>query len=123
MGCLELVVSILNSTKVHVFDDNHLGRHCCLWCLITSGSMIVPRAQRGRSPSRTLDSIKADHLSFCTAGSDLHKAKLHNNVIGTNIFDIAVDQVRLYCIGRLISLHSVYTNTQVDGMAQCSVIR
>ena len=57
--------------------------------------MKVPRAERGRSPSRTLDNIKADHTRFCTAGGDLSKAKFYNNVIGTNIFDVEVDQVKI----------------------------
>jgi hypothetical protein len=56
--------------------------------------MKVPRAQRRRSPLRTLDSIRADHARFCAAGGDLSKAKLYNNAIGTNILDIEVDQVR-----------------------------
>lgn len=58
--------------------------------------MKVPRAERNRSPSRTLDSIKADHARYCAAGSDLNKAKLFNNAIGTNILDIDIDQVNHY---------------------------
>ncbi len=65
--------------------------------------MKVPRAQRERSLSRTLDSIKADHTRFCTAGSDLSKAKLYNNVISTTIFDIEVDQVKVTSIAVVVA--------------------
>lgn len=69
------------------------GRHCCLWCLIKSDSMKIPRGVRGRSSPRTLTSIKDDHDRYCVDGSNLKKAKEYNNVIGTTFFDIEIDQV------------------------------
>lgn len=75
---------------------NGSGRHCCLWCLIKSDLMKIPRGVRGRSPLRTLASITTDHNRYCTAGSNLKKAKEYNNVIGTTFLDIEIDQVIIW---------------------------
>lgn len=94
MAFLELVVKyqyILATSSPHDF----LGHHCCLWCLIGSTSLKVPRTQRQRSPSRTLDGLKEDYARFCASGGNLDNAKFYNNVIGTNILDIPIDQVHL----------------------------
>ena len=72
------------------------GRHPCLWCIVQSNAMKVPREERGRSEPRTLDSLQADYLRFQTTGKgDLKQAKFFNNAIRPIFFDIPINQVRL----------------------------
>ena len=74
-----------------------VGRHCCLWCTITSAKLALPLARRGRSPEQTLDTLRSDHASFLeSGGGDLRKAKEYNNAIGEPLFDIPLDNV--HCI-------------------------
>lgn len=70
-----------------------IGRHCCLWCVITYEKLQEPRDERGRYAARTLETIKADHQRFVADGSNLKKAKLFNNAITDHFFDIPVDHV------------------------------
>ena len=52
-----------------------IGKHPCLWCLIESDDLIKPLSVRGRSPSRTLESLSADYREFCEkGGGDKKKA-------------------------------------------------
>ena len=69
------------------------GRHCCVWCDITSEKMQISRDQRPHSQLRTLESLQSDHASFVADGGDLKKAKLHNNVIRPHLFNIPLSQV------------------------------
>lgn len=71
----------------------NVGRHCCLWCTITSGDLIKPLSVRKRSPERTLHTLQQDHQEFLQSGGDIRRAKYHNNVIGPSIFDIPLDRV------------------------------
>ena len=71
-----------------------LGRHCCLWCEITSDKLKTPRQIRGRSASRTLDNIRQHHGEFLSGGGNIKNAKHHFNVIAEHFFDIPVDCVR-----------------------------
>ena len=80
-------------TNVHAFS----GRHPCLWCIIRSDAMKVPRGDRGRCQLRTLD---PDILRFQTTGKgDLKQAKLYNNVISRYFFDIPISQVGMQVQG------------------------
>ena len=72
---------------------NYIGRHCCLWCTVTSKELKTPCEVRGHSPLQTLETMKSDLEHFETAGSDVSKAKLFNNVISPCLFDISLDQV------------------------------
>ena len=69
------------------------GRHNCLWCTIRNTELRIPLHVRGRSPARTLNSIKEDNKRFVEAGNDLKKAKDFNNAISEPFFDIPLDQV------------------------------
>ena len=92
MGFLEQVVSIKN---VHVHKISFcLGRHCCLWCNITSDKLIIPQASR-RNTNRSLQTLSERHAAFLSAGSgNLKKAKFYDNVIGEYFFNIPLTQVR-----------------------------
>lgn len=71
-----------------------VGRHLCLWCLITSSDLKIPRAKRkNKYPLRTLESLRADYQSFMASGGELKDAKDHNNVIGECFFNIPLENV------------------------------
>lgn len=70
-----------------------IGRHCCLWCLITYEALQKPRGTRGRFAQRTLQNIEADHKRFLDDGADMKKAKFFNNAITPHFFDIPIDHV------------------------------
>ena len=73
-----------------------VGRHCCLWCTITSSKLAIPLATRGRQPAGTLQSLASDHASFLeNGGGDLKKAKQYNNTIGETLLDIPLDNVHI----------------------------
>lgn len=71
------------------------GRHCCLYCTITSEQLKVkPGSRKGSVQSRTLDLLRADHARFMRdGGGDINKAKLYNNVICPFLLDIPLNQV------------------------------
>ena len=64
-----------------------IGRHFCLYCLITSDSYI-PEENRPVVQSWTLESIKNDHQNFLEASGDIQRAKEFNNCPVEAIFDI-----------------------------------
>ena len=72
------------------------GLHCCLWCTIPSAKLATPLARRGKSPQRTLDSLCSDHARFLRDGGNIKKAKEYNNVIEEHLFDISLDNVKMY---------------------------
>ncbi len=56
--------------------------------------MKIPREERKRFPSRTLQTLQDDHQKFLEeGGGDLKKAKFYNNVITDHFFDIPIDSV------------------------------
>lgn len=71
----------------------HSGRHCCLWCHITQEEMVIPRESRGLQLPRTLDTLQSDLQRFRSAGPNLKVAKEYNNVIGSVLFSVPLDQV------------------------------
>ena len=40
------------------------GKHPCLWCTISSGMLVIPLSERGRSTPRTLDSLTENYKKF-----------------------------------------------------------
>ena len=73
-------------TNIHALNYSPLGRHCCLWCLIKSSDLIRPPAARAPCPMRSTASIISDYKGFEKAGSDIKKAKFHNNAIQEPFF-------------------------------------
>ena len=111
---LELVVSY--HAYIHTYIHTYIqmvivlcispaGRHNCLWCTVRSSDLRVPLRLRGRSPARSLESLKSDHQRFVEAGSNIKNAKEFNNAIREPFFSIPLDQVRnvkFYCINFII---------------------
>lgn len=102
MDFLEPVVSnsaILNRKHIGhsiISQLHNTGRHCCLWCNITSDKLVIPKGNAGRSniAFRSLDTLSERHAAFLsTGGANLKKAKLFDNVIGKTFFDIPLKQV------------------------------
>ena len=95
MGYLEQVVWHNSFIGCGLPFHTLIGRHCCLWCEISGDKLIVPRGERGRFPSRTVERLKNDHQHFLVEGrGDLKKAKLYNNAITEHFFNIPIDSVR-----------------------------
>ena len=76
------------------------GRHCCLWCTITNEELKIPRGtrQQGAITPRSLATLSQKYSEFEADGSNLKKAKMHDNVIGKVFFDIPLSQVHYYII-------------------------
>ncbi len=72
----------------------HVGRHCCLWCTITSEQLNTPRATRAAVQLRTLDNLAEKYTDFLNDNGNLKKAKFHQNVIHETSFDIPLIQVK-----------------------------
>ena len=72
-------------------------RICPLFPLCSKEQMKVPLADRGPSPTRTLESLKGDHAQYLLDGGNIKRAKLHNNVISEPFYAIPVNQVHCTC--------------------------
>ena len=84
-----LIILFLKSWTIFI-----LGRHCCLFCLITQSELKIPLHQRGKSLKRTLEGLDTDLKRFIEEfGGDLKKAKFCNNVIEERMINIPLDQV------------------------------
>ena len=70
-----------------------VGRHCCLWCEITSDKLKIPLTKRGYSNPRSLSTLRQDHERFIQGGGNVKTAKKFNNVIHKHMWDIPIDQV------------------------------
>ena len=71
------------------------GKYPCLWCLITSQTMQLPRSdpQRGHVGRRTLQAIQEDYDKFVEDGSCTSRQKFYHNVIHERLLDIDLDKV------------------------------
>ncbi len=73
-------------------DDTITGRHCCLWCLVTSSQLKNPPSS---VKLRTTDSIIGENSRFKAAGGDFKKAKDFHNCVREPFFrNIPLNQVR-----------------------------
>ena len=105
LGCLELQVAIiviwhlLNlgywAIQLHTLHV-HVGRHCCIWCEISSEQLKIPLERRGSIQARTLESLKRDYERFVQNGANVKNAKLYNNVIHEYLWAIPIDQVHIH---------------------------
>ena len=97
MDFRELVVSYgmqNRKSPIITYPCMCIGRHCCLWCLITQADLKIPLEQRGRFPTRSVESLRNDYKSFTESGGDLKHAKLFNNSIGEPIFNLPLEKVQ-----------------------------
>ena len=88
-----------------VMDYLHTGKHCCLWCNISTDEMAQPLLDRGRSQPRTLEGLQADYNSFQAGGGCLRNTKLHHNVIAPHFFDVPISQVYKSKMEQQLHLH------------------
>ena len=97
MGSLELQV-----WSIHC---GGLGRHCCLFCAITSTELKTPPTSRraGSVQQRTLETLKADHSRFLANGA------IHSDTL----FDIPLDQVHYHMHNN--NLHTTYLRCAFQG--------
>ena len=77
-----------------------LGRHCCLWCNITTKVLSTPKDLRRFVEPRTLCKMDADFLQFKSVGYRMKDAKKFNNVIDECIFRIPIDHVGLHFMNK-----------------------
>ena len=76
----------------------YIGRHCCLWCNITSEQLKISRTTRKddkdiQITQCSLQTLAEKYSEFVGDGANLKKGKLHDNMIGEAFFDIALSQV------------------------------
>ncbi|XP_047127237.1 uncharacterized protein LOC124808269 isoform X1 [Hydra vulgaris] len=72
------------------------GRHCCLFCEITSSEMQLNIEARTRPILlRTLAILKSDYERFKNDGGNIKRAKNFNNVIDEPLFDIPIEQIAI----------------------------
>ncbi len=69
-----------HNLNIHTSHKNWIGRHNCLWCLVTSEQLRSPPAN---IPS---DSIIQDHQRFLAAGGKLKNVKHFNNCVREPFF-------------------------------------
>ena len=71
------------------------GRHCCLWCHITSQQLKLDPSSVNVT-LRSLDTLTDDHRAFVAAGGDVSKVKEFNNALYEPFFDLCIEQVLNY---------------------------
>lgn len=72
-----------------------------MWCLITADSLKEPREKRGRYAERTLQGIQEDYKKFMANGGNIKKAKLFNNAMSTQFFNLEIEQVSTVAIANV----------------------
>lgn len=91
-------ISGASGKKLFTFKNFYklkIGRHCCLWCTISNEELKIPRATRQQRSitQRSLATLSQKYSEFEADGSNLKKAKMHDNVIGRAFFDIPLSKV------------------------------
>lgn len=92
MGYLEQVVKFLMYTTPQTSHYAPIGRHCCLWCHITSEQLRLGPSLRGPLKLRSDSTLKDDLAKFKADGSNIKRAKFFNNVIRDPLFTIGLAQ-------------------------------
>lgn len=95
--CMAYLAQVVRYLRKHTYvpsSHTSIGRHNCLWCLITSEHLKIPLATRGARPPRTLEGIKKDHDRFLANGAIHTKAKEFNNAMAPHFFDIELQEVQ-----------------------------
>ena len=71
-----------------------IGRHSCLWCLITSTEMNTPKSNRQSSQKRTFENLQQHLNDYRSNGSNPKTAKHYFNVIEEYYFNVPIENVR-----------------------------
>ena len=100
-----MVILLFCCTYMYINVTLCIGRHCCLWCSVTSEKLKVPRAARAVTV-RSLDTLARCHSEYLADGADLKKAKQHQNVIGESFFDIPLSQVNHFVTGQFFLIYT-----------------
>ena len=89
----ELVVR--NFLRLKNFYKLKIERHRCLWCTISNEELKIPQATRQQRSitQRSLATLSQKYSESEADGSNLKKAKMHDNVNGRPFFDIPLSQV------------------------------
>lgn len=94
ISIVQLVCIIISDKTLFLWYICLLGRYPCLWCLILSTEMHMPKHQRREAQKRTLEGMQEHLRDFKDkGGGDLKKAKLYFNVIHEPLLEIPIDQV------------------------------
>eukprot|EP00731_Ephydatia_muelleri_P014464 Em0008g184a len=75
------------------YPEQVVGCYPCPYCIIDSEMMASPLSVRGHAAQRTLETMRADHQCYVSAGSIKRDAQKFYNCISPPIFDIPVSQV------------------------------
>jgi len=94
MGYLEPLVNITRRVVLQVNYTHYFssGKHCCLWCHITTEELTLAPAVRGPLQLRTDSTLAHDLAAFTTSGANIKRARFFHNVIREPLFTISVDQ-------------------------------
>ena len=98
MGFQEQVVTSYPIVMIILSYNKKLtltGRHCCLWCNISTTDMALAPSSRGPVTLRTSATLESDLARFNADGGNIEKAKLFNNVIRESLFPISLDKAGL----------------------------
>ena len=87
------ILAIESCLHVHIHVHVLVGRHCCLWCEISTENLKVLLNRRGLSQLRSLESLDRDYERFMQAEGNIKTAKLYNNVIHEYVWGIPISQV------------------------------
>ena len=82
------------------------GRHCCLWCQISSDCMQIPHLTRQRSECRTLNSLKLNFANFV----EVYQKNIKKAMFVFNVIDnvLLIYQLTIY-LSLVCILHLVCT--------------
>lgn len=84
------------------------GRHCCIWCDITSQKLKLDPSSVHVTP-RSLHTLSVNHQAFVAAGGDVTKVKEFKNVLYKPFFEICIEQVQQHLCKLKVHKNNMYT--------------
>ena len=88
-----------------------LGRHCCLWCHVTSSQLSNSLHNRGAISLRTNATLERDLKAFNDDGGNIKKAKVFNNVIRKPYVAIDLEKASYIHVHQLASMWDYFKRT------------
>ena len=83
-------IHVLNKQMIKIYVKT--GKHCCLWCTITSQELKL----NTHYPERTLQMLADDHEKFMASRGDPKNVKHFNNALHKPFFQIPLLQVKFH---------------------------